>query len=191
MHRETPIRRSPLPGGLPRGPENSNRYTARIEFPVSHRKQRTDANPNRYTNPDSFVNFAKINRHTELVESPVSHSKQRPGPQINRHIFRAPLTRPMAFTTHQSQITNHGKINRHIFLLEFAVTYRKQSSSQNLLATRMAFFPHPPKPLLATRQCRPSRTLFSSTSSASYASFASYLARLCVTISGGEAACRI
>src|ERR1700690_1146049 len=98
MHRETPIRRSLFQTGSPRAAENSNRYTVRIEFPVSCRKQRIVHHSDRYTErlfsafphlaPEapSAPNFCKINRNITLIESPVSDSKQRIGTQINRNI---------------------------------------------------------------------------------------------------------
>ena len=115
----------------------------------------------------------QINRKPELIERLVNDSKQRPIPKINRKLLGTPSARLMVFTADQSQSTNHPKINRHTFLLEIAVSHRKQSSSQNLLASKMPFFPHPPKPPLAMLQCPPKRAVFSSTSLASSASFAS------------------
>src|ERR1700690_1859106 len=86
MHRETPTRRSLLQAGSQRAAENSNRYTVRIEFPVSCRKQRIEHHSNRYKKPGTFAHFPEINRNIILIESLVSHSKQRTGAQINRNI---------------------------------------------------------------------------------------------------------
>ena len=104
MHRETPIRRSLFQSSLPRGGGNSNRYTVRIEFPVSYRKQKTASHSNRYTRcrllasrdavPGRLPIVAlrslpdKINRKPELIEPLVSHSEQRAVLQINRKLSR-------------------------------------------------------------------------------------------------------
>src|ERR1700690_2079141 len=99
MHRETPIRRSLFQSSLPRGGGNSNRYTVRIEFPVSYRKQRAASHSNRYKTgsffgeprSSSFQPQASrihiINRQPKLIETLVSHSKQRAVLQINRQLF--------------------------------------------------------------------------------------------------------
>jgi hypothetical protein len=100
MHLETPIRRSLLQTGSPRAATNSNRYTLRIEFPVSYRKQRTGAHSNRYKRPGSFAHFPKINRKPNLIERPVNHRKQRAGIQINRKLSRGSTAPSSAITSH-------------------------------------------------------------------------------------------
>jgi hypothetical protein len=143
MHRETPIRRSLLQSGLPRAAENSNRYTVRIEFPVSCRKQTTGPHSNRYTNRASFANLCKINRSTKIIESPVSYSRQRIAHQINRNISRARLAR-LASPTPQTLNPTPYPINRHTFLLEFRVSHRKESNLKILIATETCVFPQGP-----------------------------------------------
>src|SRR5277367_4002450 len=84
------------------GSANSNRYTVRIEFPVSYRKQTIGAHSNRYKNPPSSAHV--FSRHSPLacpvrmrratnhfpgkrflietlprIEIPVSDRKQRTG----------------------------------------------------------------------------------------------------------------
>jgi hypothetical protein len=116
MHRETPIRRSRFQSSLPRGAGNSNRYTVRIEFPVSYGKQTIASHSNRYArrrlsaSRDAMPGRAspasrdavpgrlplaalrslpgKINRKPELIEPLVSHSEQRAVLQINRKLSR-------------------------------------------------------------------------------------------------------
>jgi hypothetical protein len=175
MHRETPIRRSPLQAGSPRAARNSNRYTVRIEFPVSHRKQRTGPNSSRYTNcrllasrciipgrsllPSrrvvprhfSIARFRKINRNNALIESPVSCSEQRIARQINRDISSARLAR-LASPTSQTLNPTTCPINRHTNLLEFAVSYRKQSNLKILIETKTG--------VLARRACGCGNAIF-------------------------------
>jgi hypothetical protein len=132
MHLATPIRRSLLHSGLPRGAENSNRYAA--------------------------ASFLKINRNIALIESPVSHSKQRIAPQINRKLSRDPSPRSNGFSSYSPlacppcpdarrermrRVTRHWLFNRHTVLLEFAVSYRKQSNLKILIETKTGVFPQP------------------------------------------------
>src|ERR1700690_455787 len=96
MHHETPIRRPVFQSGLPWGEENSNRYTVRIESPVSRTKQRTFSHSNRYTKrvPSAAACSMprKINRKPKLIERLVSHSKQRAASQINRKLSRTSVS---------------------------------------------------------------------------------------------------
>jgi hypothetical protein len=118
----------------------------------------------------------KMNCTSQLGESPSATLAFRTD---WRNAFFTPLPRSCEAACTRSLSScfpvalRNGKINRHTFLLEISVSYSKQSSSQNLIATRMAYFPHPRNPLLPTHQCPPRRTVFSSISFTYSASFAS------------------
>src|ERR1700690_2868057 len=138
MHCETPIRRSLLQTGSPRAAENSNRYTVRIEFPVSYRKQRAGAGINRnnfrapcapkvvFSSHSPLVTHrCSFNRNISLIESLVSHSKQRTAPQINRNISRWSRARLAHFVFCFPSFPE-AKINRKPELIERLVSRSKQ-----------------------------------------------------------------
>ena len=89
----------PNPRTQPLTPCPSNRYSEKIEFHVSYRKQSTLTFSNRYIHRGSFAAgflpnprfpltpSTKINRKPGKIEHLVSHRKQRTGTQINRKLF--------------------------------------------------------------------------------------------------------
>ena len=144
MHCETPIRRSLLQTGSPRAAENSNRYTVRIEFPVSYRKQRTGAGINRHnfrascapkvvfsSHSPLVTRHCSFNRNISLIEPLVSHSKQRTAPQINRNISRwSQLRLPLFISCFPSFA--EAEINRQPDLVDRLVSYSKQRAGPQI-----------------------------------------------------------
>jgi hypothetical protein len=138
MHLETPIRRSLLQTGSPRGAEDSYRYTVRIEFHVSYRKQRTGAGINRHnfrascapkvvfsSHSPLVTRHCSFNRNISLIEPLVSHSKQRTAPQINRNISRWSQLR-LTLVIFCFPSFPEAKINRKPELIERLVSRSKQ-----------------------------------------------------------------
>jgi hypothetical protein len=136
MHHETPIRRSLFRCSHPRDGGNSNRYTLRIEFPVSYRKRgaaspfnqcakgRCLASRDAVPGTGSITELRssslqpqhsliqKINRKPELVETLVSQTKQRAVLQINRKLSStpaAPLNGPSSHSTRSISALPAGK----------------------------------------------------------------------------------
>jgi hypothetical protein len=92
----------PNPRTQPLTPCPSNRYSEKIEFHVSYRKQSTLTFSNRYIHRGSFAAgflpnprfpltpSTKINRKPGKIEHLVSHRKQRTATQINRKLSGGP-----------------------------------------------------------------------------------------------------
>ena len=174
--------------------QNSNRYTVRIEFPVSYRKQTAGAHSDRYNSRGYVARLCKINRQPELIESHVSRSKQSPLPKINRQLScpfcpdvgresakrrrsngsGGLLARPTIFTNPKFLIATAPRI-------EIPVSYRKQRTGPFLIATRNDVSPYPETPsricsasilpafLLAEGESQPCRLEASATKSTSLA----------------------
>ena len=151
MHCETPIRRSLLQTGSPRAAENSNRYTVRIEFPVSYRKQRTGAGINRHnfrascapkvvfsSHSPLVTRHCSFNRNISLIEPLVSHSKQRTAPQINRNISRWSQLR-LTLVIFCFPSFGEAEINRQPDLIEPVVSCSKQRAGSPI--NRQLFCP--------------------------------------------------
>ena len=147
MHRETPIRRSLLPGSLPRGAENSNRYTVRIEFPVSHRKQRTEPNSNRYTKCRVLASLCITPGRSLLPSRCII-----PG----RSLLPSRRLVPRHFSA-----AHFRKINRNTALIESPISHSKQRSAhqinRNISRARLARLAPPTPQTLNPTTCQINR----------------------------------
>src|ERR1700683_4890339 len=135
----------PKPYTQPPTPSPSNRYSGKIEFHLSYRKQSPLTFSNRYIYGRSFAAefprnprfplalSSEINRKPGKLEHLVSHRKQRTGHQINRKLSRTPAfpfsiftfpfpllpwALPLSFTSHSPLVTSHRISNRKPDILE-------------------------------------------------------------------------